>query len=67
MTTAEVVETSVTVNNTSITFTPDDHAEPTYQMDSCSWAQLFEGRLALTLGKISTRVSFYSVQKDFSG
>ena len=32
MTTAQVVETSVTVNNSPIPVHPDDHTQPTYEM-----------------------------------
>ena len=69
MTTAEVVETSVTGNNTSIQdyVHPDDHAQSTYEMTHAAGpSSLFEGRLALTLGKTLTQVSISFVQKHFS-
>ena len=38
-----------------------------YNKLQSSWALLFEGRLALTGGKILVRVSFSFVQKHFLG
>ena len=37
------------------------------QLLQIAWAQLFEGRLALTQGQILTRVSFSLHQKHFLG